>query len=397
MDVRDPERWSAERSAPGGVVPGSAGSGGSVAHPGALAPVLEAFLSSVVSLVGARAGVIRSVASDGLGMRVVAMCGLPEDVRRREAAASQCGICGDALRCADMRVAADAASCSEIASDGIFHGENGGTVAVPLDYKGRTVGVFTLFFDGVSTLRAEVIHVMRPIGQLLGVTLENAKLQNERLHASLIQERQAMAGDIHDSLAQSLTFVRMRMPLLQDAIAEKQTARALKYVRDVYDEVGSANRRLRTLITHFRAGMDAQGLRHALQETSEGFFERTGIELAFEDRAPQLRLAEDAEVQVFHLVQEALANIHKHSQARHARLVVACEGADAVITVEDDGIGWEQAQALVVGDAQPRGHFGLQIMRERAAAAGGRLEFGRSEAGGTRLRVVVPRANGTPR
>lgn len=75
-------------------------------------------------------------------------------------------------------MAHDEQGCGEIASDGIFDGifagDSRGAVAVPLDYAGRTVGVFTLFFDGVRDLRAEVIHLMRPIGQLVGVTLENA-------------------------------------------------------------------------------------------------------------------------------------------------------------------------------------------------------------------------------
>jgi two-component system nitrate/nitrite sensor histidine kinase NarX len=428
MDVRDPDRWRAAQDAPAGLpvtasdaapaevqpapadlpeagaglaplpaVPTASGVGDG------LAPILESFLIGVVRLVDARAGVIRSLSPERGEMRVVAMAGLPDAVRRREAVAGSCGVCADAMRCADVRVAADVASCGEIGSEGIFGGEGRGAVAVPLDYKGRTVGVFTLFFDGVSHLRADVIHLLRPIGQLLGVTLENAKLEHDKLRASVIQERQTMAGEIHDSLAQSLTFARMRMPLLQDAIAEKDTARGLKYFRDVYDELGHANRRLRALITHFRAGMDAQGLLHALEETTVGFFERTGIALTFESRAPELRLPVDVEVQVFHVIQEALANVQRHSRARRATVVTDRIDGHAVFTVEDDGIGWAEAmkgapQALAgpqrTGAAAARaGHFGLEIMHERAKAAGGRLEFERGEQGGARVRLLVPLAD----
>lgn len=358
-----------------------------------LAPILDAFLVGVVRLVGARAGVIRSVTPDESQLRVIAMTGLPATSRRRETVAGSCGVCGDALRCADIRVAADAAACSELASADLFEGEGRGTVAVPLAYRGRTVGVFTLFFNGVNSLRPDVIHLMRPIGQLLGVTLENAKLEHDRMRASVIQARQAMAGDIHDSLAQSLTFARMRMPLMQDAIAERDSARALKYFRDVYDELGHANRRLRTLITHFRAGMDAQGLMHALQELTVGFYERTGIELTLENHVGNPRLGEDVEVQAFHVVQEALANVQKHSRARHVRLLAGRSGDRLVLTVEDDGIGWEAAQLERLRADEPRSgeaHFGLEIMRERARAAGGEITIGAVPSGGSWLRLSVP-------
>lgn len=149
------------------------------------------------------------------------------------------------------------------------------------------------------------------------------------------------------------------------------------------------------LITHFRAGMDAQGLLHALHETTAGFFERTGIALAFENRAPDLGLTVEAEVQVFHVVQEALANIHRHSRARHATVVSERVDGHAVITIEDDGVGWDAMLLERVRDeTRSNGaHFGLAIMRERAQAAGGRLELGRSASGGARLRLSVPLAD----
>ncbi|MEZ5726991.1 MAG: histidine kinase [Burkholderiaceae bacterium] len=399
MDVLDPNRWSGsatgqsttapeggKRPSPGHVVPIESAPAGADSG---LETILESFIVGVTRMVGARAGVVRSLTPDGTEMRVLAMTGLPEEVRRREAAAGSCGVCADAVRRADVCMAVDPGSCGEIANAAIFGNRGRGTVAVPLDYKGRTVGVFTLFFDGVSDVRADVIHLLRPIGQLLGVTLENAKLQHDRLRDSLLRERQSMAGDIHDSLAQSLTFVRMRLPLLKDAIRENQADAALKYCADVHDELGNANRRLRDLITHFRAGMDAQGLGHALEQTRLGFFERTGIALDIENEVADLALPVGTEVQVFHIVQEALVNIHRHSLARRARVSVRRQDDQMVFTIEDDGVGWDSAPIeRESGDAGS--HFGLEIMRERAAGVGGRIEFDRAAMGGARLRLHVP-------
>jgi two-component system nitrate/nitrite sensor histidine kinase NarX len=350
--------------------------------------MLDAYLVTVVRLAGARAGAVRALTSDGGKLRLVAAWGLPDDVLAREALIGPCGICGDALQGESVRVADNPARCGKLAVDSFFEQVCTGTVAVPLEYKGRSVGVFTLFFDGVHNLRGEVIHLLRPVGQLFGLALENARLERENLQSSLMHERQTIAAELHDSLAQSLTFVRMRMPLLQDAISQHDPERALKYCQDVGDELGSANRRMRELITHFRAGMDAQGLHRALEQIADTFYERCGIAFEFDCRVPALRLAADTEVQLFHIVQEALANVRRHSGARSALLRVERDGADVVFDVRDDGKGFEPQPRAPEGAV--RSSFGLEIMRERADSIGARLWYGNAPGGGARVTIRVP-------
>ncbi|MCL4185804.1 MAG: GAF domain-containing protein [Burkholderiaceae bacterium] len=350
--------------------------------------MLDAFLVTVVRLAGARAGAVRALTADGGKLRLVAAWGLPQDVLAREALIGPCGICGDALQGESVQVADNPARCGKLAVDEFFERICTGTVAVPLEYKGRPVGVFTLFFDGVHNLRGEVIHLLRPVGQLFGLALENARLERENLQSSLVHERQTIAAELHDSLAQSLTFVRMRMPLLQDAVSQHDPERALKYCQDVSDELGSANRRIRELITHFRAGMDVQGLHRALEQMADTFYERSGITLDFDCRVPALRLAADAEVQVFHIVQEALANVRRHSGARRARLQVERDGDDVVFEVRDDGKGFPPQSCRAAGAV--RSSFGLEIMRERAESIGARMSYGNSPGAGARVTIRVP-------
>jgi len=371
--------------------PGAQRAGGDEAQAlGAPQSMLEAFLVTVVRLAGAEAGTVRALAADGDRLQLVAAFGLPHEALEHEALVdNNCGVCGDALRGDAVQVTEDPARCGKLAADG----QRGcaGTVAVPLEFKGQSVGVFTLFFDGVHSLRGEVIHLLRPVGQLFGLALENARLERENLQSSLLHERQTMAGEIHDSLAQSLTFLRMRMPLLRDAIEKNNAERALRYCGEVNDELGSANRRVRELVTHFRAGMDAQGLRRALEQTADTFFERTGIAMDFECPAGDLRLPADREVQVYHVVQEALANVRRHSGARHATLRVERRGNKLVIAVEDDGSGFPPV-VLGKGDAKAdaRASFGLQIMRERAESIGATVSFENRPVGGARVVIRVP-------
>jgi len=354
--------------------------------------MLEAFLVTVVRLAGARAGAVRKVAADGGSLRLVAAYGLSEEALASEALIGNCGICAEALRGDGVRVADDPSQCGRLAVEDVRAKSRAGTVAVPLEYKGRTVGVFTLFFDGVHNLRGDVIHLLRPVGQLFGLTLENARLERENLQASLLHERQTMASEIHDSLAQSVAFMRMRMPLLQDAVAQQDTARAQRYCDDIDEELGTANRRMRELITHSRAGMDAQGLRHALERVAESFFERSGIALDFDCRVEDFRLSADREVEIFHIVQEALANVRKHSGAKRARLHIERRAGELVLEVDDDGVGFPAARGS--GRADARSHFGMKIMTERAESIGATISFGRTSSRGARVTLRVPLSEG---
>ena len=353
--------------------------------------MLDAFLVTVVRLAGAHAGAVRALSPDGDKLRLVAAWGLPEEVLAREALIDPCGVCGDALRGDGVQVADDPARCGSLAVDSYFKKVCTGTVAVPLEYKGRSVGVFTLFFDGVHSLRAEVIHLLRPVGQLFGLALENERLERESLHSSLVHERQTMAAEIHDSLAQSLTYMRMRMPLLQDAILREDQPRASKYAKDVNDELGTASRRIRELVTHFRAGMDAQGLQRALEQTADTFFERSGITLEFDSREAVPKLSADSEIQIYYIVQEALANVRRHSGARSATLRIERVGGEILITVQDDGRGFPpEAQRADAAAAADRASFGLEIMRDRAQAVGARIAFDNVPGAGARVSVRLP-------
>jgi two-component system nitrate/nitrite sensor histidine kinase NarX len=359
--------------------------------------MLDAFLVTVVRLAGANAGAVRALSPDGDKLRLVAAWGLPEEVLAREALIDPCGVCGDALRGDGVQVADDPARCGKLAVDAFFKKVCTGTVAVPLEYKGRSVGVFTLFFDGVHSLRGEVIHLLRPVGQLFGLALENARLERENLHTSLVRERQTMAAEIHDSLAQSLTFMRMRMPLLQDAVLREDQPRASRYCKDLNEELGNASRRVRELVTHFRAGMDADGLQRALEQTADTFFERTGIAFDFDSREPVPKLSADREIQVYYVVQEALANVRRHSGAGRVCLRIERAGDEVVITVQDDGRGFPAQQACG-GEAATAGRasFGLEIMRDRANSVGGSISFDNPPDGGARVQLRVPVAEPAP-
>jgi two-component system nitrate/nitrite sensor histidine kinase NarX len=188
--------------------------------------------------------------------------------------------------------------------------------------------------------------------------------------------------------------MKMRLSLLAKAVAEHDEGRSTKYLGDVNDALTSAYTSLRELLKHFRSRMDPQGLLHALTVTANRYYEKTGVELKFENNAPEITLPVEQELQVFHIVNEALANVSRHSGARHARLAVDRHNGYCEVTVEDDGRG-VPVPHFRGKEQRPRGesHYGLSIMRERASRIGGELRIEERAGGGTRVCLRFPVAD----
>jgi two-component system nitrate/nitrite sensor histidine kinase NarX len=185
--------------------------------------------------------------------------------------------------------------------------------------------------------------------------------------------------------------MKMRLPLLQDALHQHDDARALKYHDDLRQAVTDAHASLREILTHFRTRMDPKGLLHALRALQAGYLDRHGIELTIDAQAAAPELSVEQEVQVFHIVQEALANVAKHSRARQARVTVERTAAALRFVVEDDGAGlWPASAAQSEASAAEGTHFGLEIMRERAQRLGAMLQVQSRPGGGTRVDLSIP-------
>jgi two-component system nitrate/nitrite sensor histidine kinase NarX len=348
--------------------------------------LLASFLSPIMQMAGAQAGAVRVLSPEGDRLQMISEVGLPEPVVQAERAVDPaCGMCGSAFTRDTIVCAADLGHCAGRSNDDYFRHTCTHLMAVPLTRRGRVLGIYNLFFEAQPTLNADATALLKSVGELLGLALHNALLERETLRAAVLAERQAMAAEVHDSIAQTLAFVKMRMPLLQEAIATQNETQALKYCGDVRQAVSSAHGNLREVLAHFRAPMDPQGLRHALQASTQTFRELTQMDLVYENLAPELQLSVGREFQVFRIVQEALANIAKHARASRAWLKIAGHRGQVDVVVEDDGTGVVPSSA----SGEPS-HYGLDIMRQRAAALGGTLEVGPRGGGGTRVHLRFP-------
>jgi two-component system nitrate/nitrite sensor histidine kinase NarX len=362
--------------------------------------LLGRFLGTMLRLAKASAGAVRVVTTDGKHMRLVAARGLPHEVVERERLVPiDCGHCGSALAENHCRYEIDLHVCAEHTRHSYFERECQAMVVVPLQHGGRLQGAYNLFLPERFELPEEVALLFRSIGEHLGMALENAHLKRENLRITLMNERQMMAAEVHDSLAQTLAYMKMRMALLQDALhdpAGVSGESASKYAGDVGQAVDEAYRQLRELLVQFRSRMNPMGLQQAFAGIAQTFKDRTGIVLEYRNRVVDLRLTVDQEAQVFFIVQEALANVGRHSGATQARLTLEGAGDHYVVTIDDNGRGGQGFFAIAnrTGGFEEhphlRDHFGLSIMRERARLIGGRVEVSNLPAGGFRVRLIFP-------
>jgi two-component system nitrate/nitrite sensor histidine kinase NarX len=202
--------------------------------------------------------------------------------------------------------------------------------------------------------------------------------QGRRL--ALHEERGILARELHDSLAQSLTYLKIQAARLALALDQGDQSQSRAVLGELREGIGSAYRQLRELLTTFRLKMDDRGLNSALESTVEEFRGRGSTAIELDNRLPAVLLAPNEEIHVLQIVREALSNVVRHADACHAWVRLALREGAVEVEVADDGRGIRQARDQLR-------HYGHTIMGERAQTLGGRLDVETPSAGGTRVRL----------
>lgn len=387
------------RQTPAGTVGGVADAGllaeitAGLATGDDLHALLDRFLRPIVQVAGAQAGAVRVLCDDGLRMQLVSGFGLPQGVLDAERCVEHdCGVCGRAALDCSPAWADDLRPCSRRNRGAYFGSGCTRVLAVPLQHRGKVLGVYNLFYAAGSEPGEGVLALLRSVGELLGLAMVNARLERENLHAAVMDERRMMAAEVHDSVAQALTFAKMRLPLLHDAMLAHDDMRALAFYGDIRRAMGEAHTSLREILAEFRTRIDPEGLLHALRAATDGFEARTGIAFELVDRVGMLWLTPERQAHAFHVAQEALANVVRHSMAHHVCLSIELSDGTVHILIEDDGVGVSQPAA----EDDSGAHFGLDIMRARARRLGGEIEIRSVAAQGTRVHLRFPAEPGAP-
>ena len=217
---------------------------------------------------------------------------------------------------------------------------------------------------------------LQEAGRLLGETLCMLAEQRARQRRELVAERAVLSRELHDSVAQQLSYLQIRASRIQMLIGTDE-AHAQSMLTELRATLQLMHRQVRELIASARLTMDGRSLNQAIQASVDEFSRCSGCVFEVDNRIHVGLLTPEAELQVLQIIREALANVVRHSHADRAQVFLLARPNDAVeVRVEDDGIGLPE-------ELPEDGHFGLRIMRERAGAIGARLRIDRREPCGT--------------
>jgi len=256
-------------------------------------------------------------------------------------------------------------------------------VSVPIRLQHRLLGEFDLFFRASVTLSSEETELLDALASHLASALEGLRAAALEREAAVGEERALLARELHDSIAQSLAFMKIQVQLLRNAAQRGQPDKLNSILDELDAGVRESINDVRELLVHFRTRTNTENIEQALQETLQKFEHQTGLPARLEVHGDGLPLPADVQVQVLHVVQEALSNARKHAGASHVSLEVR-KGQRWRFAVHDNGAGFNVSQ--VRGES----HVGLKIMRERAARIGGEVEITSAQGSGTTVTLTLP-------
>jgi signal transduction histidine kinase len=219
-------------------------------------------------------------------------------------------------------------------------------------------------------------------------TDEERRMLLGRVVSAAEEERQRIAGDIHDDSVQVITAVTMRLHLLARQLDDPTHVASLESLNQT---VTMALARLRNLMFELRPpALDREGLAAALRQYLDRVDGESSTAYELEDGL-RSEPSPEARVILFRIAQEALANVRKHARAQGVRIELSERDKGFLVRVRDDGVGFS-----IEGDAEsPQGHLGLSAMRERAEMAGGWWRIESQPGAGTAVEFWVPDRPGT--
>ena len=344
-----------------------------LSEPAPLQTLCEGFLDRLKTALGADAGAVRLYQPHSEKLYLMAHEGLSDIFVRQEAALS-CGecLCGDALlggppvafETAHPPVGMKLRTC-------IREGFATATAFAIICDKQR-LGVFNIYFRKSQALSEQEMHLLETLGHHLGVAIENQRLKLRDKQLAISEERNLLAQELHDSIAQGLAFLNIQVQLLQDSLNKGRVDEALQTAGQLREGVQESYDDVRELLVHFRTRVHHADLDSAIAAALEKFEGQTGIETHFEQSGEGAPPLQSNEIQVMHIVQESLSNIRKHAEASCVTVHVDRQPGHCRIRICDDGVGFDPINEPKV---QSDRHVGLKIMRERAHRIGGEFQI----------------------
>ncbi len=253
-------------------------------------------------------------------------------------------------------------------------------IGVPMRTQGQILGVLSVFGQTQDQFALEDVDLLASIGDQVGVVIENAHLRQRAEQAAIMEERARLARDLHDVVSQNLfsaSVIAESLPLLWDRDPEllKQS------LRDLHRLTRGASAEMRTLLLELRpAALVESKLNELLNQLTQALAGRTLLEvsLQIEGREP---LPLEVKTALYRITQETLNNVAKHARATQVTVSLNNQSDQVKLTISDNGRGFNPNQVT-------SGHFGVDIMHERAKAVHAELQIDSQLEHGTTVNVI---------
>ena len=257
-------------------------------------------------------------------------------------------------------------------------------LALPLYVNGGIIGVLDVV-NKAGGFTEEDVRVMSVFANQAAMAIEHARLQRQAEQLAVLEERQRLARELHDSVTQSLYSVTLYANAAALALAAGKGEVAAGYLSELQETAREGMRDMRLLIFQLHPPvLEAEGLVAVLQTRLAAVEDRAGLQTQFRVEGER-RLPIAIEEDLYWIAQEALNNVGKHAAAQHVTVHLHFTAVSVLLEVIDDGVGFD----LQAVRSEGRGSGGLRSIAERTERLGGRLTHESGPGQGTRLAVEV--------
>ncbi len=260
----------------------------------------------------------------------------------------------------------------------------------PLQRAGETIGLLMVGSDRERGFEVDEVETLSSLANQAAIAIENARLQARLRELAVDAERERIAREMHDGLAQVLGYVNTKSQAIEELLLAGRTGEA----RGLLAELAAAARSIYVDVREAILGLRSPvppgvGLVASVEDYAARFADAAKIAVRVDatESARRLDLAPDVEAQVFRIVQEALTNVRKHSGAGRAGIEFSTGDGRLDVVVTDDGHGFEGSAEAATRVDLP--HYGIEAMRERAASIGATIGWTNPDGGGCRVHLAV--------
>jgi two-component system nitrate/nitrite sensor histidine kinase NarX len=263
----------------------------------------------------------------------------------------------------------------------------------PLCIGAEQIGELSVAVAESRVFSEEELSLLDGLAGLAAIAVHKSRLLERERLVAVLEERQRLAREMHDSLAQVLGYLNLRSQTALQKVRSNQFEKAETELEDMSTIAREAYADVREAILGLRESASPKGaFVESLREYLEKFSRQAGVVVRLETSGDSaIAVGPEAEIQLIRVIQEALTNVRKHAGANEARICIRREAGEAAIVVEDNGRGFDPT---LIGRADAA-TFGLRTMRERVERAGGRFSVDSTPNKGTAVRVFLPLNGGT--